>query len=102
MASGGLGNLEHDSQLHREPEAVPGDEHPPSVAHTVGAEWRPRADDYQIEEGVEEESEQPSSLTENLSQRVQDEVGAENERGAGADDPNNYSLHSSWSFWFDR
>lgn len=48
------------------------------------------------------ESDQPSSLTENLSQRVQDQVGAENERGAGDDDPNNYPLHSPWTFWFDR
>lgn len=45
--------------------------------------------------------EQPSSLTENLSQRVQDQVVAENERGA-VDDPNNYPLHSPWTFWFDR
>lgn len=52
-------------------------------------------------EAEEEQSEQPSSLTDNLSQRVQDVVGAENERGAG-DDPNNYPLHSTWTFWFDR
>lgn len=50
----------------------------------------------------EAHSDQPSSLTDNLSQRVQDEVGVENEKGADGDDPNNYPLHSSWSFWFDR
>ena len=60
----------------------------------------PWHDAHQFEE--EAESDQPSSLSDNLSQRVQDEVGAENERGADGDDPNNYPLHSSWSFWFDR
>ena len=59
---------------------------------------------YHVEEDLtgRGESDQPSSLTENLSQRVQDQVGAENERGAGDDDPNNYPLHSPWTFWFDR
>lgn len=66
-----------------------------------------RLDAYHLEEdspggGAESGAEQPSSLTENLSQRVQDQVGAENERGAGDDDPNNYPLHSPWTFWFDR
>ena len=69
-----------------------------------------RLDAYHLEEdspgggaeGDGSDAEQPSSLTENLSQRVQDQVGAENERGVGDDDPNNYPLHSPWTFWFDR
>ena len=71
------------------------------------AELSSRLDAYHLEGdspggGEGESSDQPSSLTENLSQRVQDQVGAENERGAGDDDPNNYPLHSPWTFWFDR
>ena len=57
---------------------------------------------YDEEGSPEPHSDQPSSLSENLSQRVQDEVGAENERGAGGGDPDNYPLHSPWTFWFDR
>lgn len=106
MASDGRGDVgdvsgdlsaEPDAKLGRGPAADQGD-------------LISRMDAYHLEEdspggGAESDgsgAEQPSSLTENLSQRVQDQVGAENERGAGDDDPNNYPLHSPWTFWFDR
>ena len=104
MASGGH---QHYSQLSRDPEtAASGCETSAQVDTPV--ESSSRVGGHQTEQGTpgeweaeEGESEQPSSLTDNLSQRVQDVVGAENERGAG-DDPNNYPLHSTWTFWFDR
>ena len=36
-----------------------------------------------------------------LSQRTQEEVVAEND-ASSREDPDNYPLHSSWTFWFDR
>lgn len=105
MASGGQ---QHYSQLHRDPETAAGGCETSGQAD-IPAELSSRVGGHQTDQGAageleaeEGESEQPSSLTDNLSQRVQDEVGAENERGAGDDDPNNYPLHSTWSFWFDR
>ena len=104
MASDGE---EHSSQLRHDPETVAGDCETSAQVDTP-AESSSRVGGHQMEQGTpgeweaeEEQSEQPSSLTDNLSQRVQDVVGAENERGAG-DDPNNYPLHSTWTFWFDR
>lgn len=35
-----------------------------------------------------------------LSRKALDELGPENE--SRADDPENYPLHSPWSFWYDR
>ena len=105
MASDGRGDVgdgsaSGESSLSAEPDA--------QLAGATG-ELSSRLDAYHLEddspgEGAEGESgaDQPSSLPENLSQRVQDQVGAENERGAGDDDPNNYPLHSPWTFWFDR
>lgn len=36
-----------------------------------------------------------------LSRRTQEEVVAENDTSSG-EDPDNYPLHSPWSFWFDK
>ncbi len=36
-----------------------------------------------------------------LSRRTQEEIVAENDTSSGGD-PDNYPLHSPWSFWFDR
>lgn len=36
-----------------------------------------------------------------LSRRTQEEVIAENDTSSG-EDPENYPLHSPWSFWFDK
>jgi hypothetical protein len=99
MASDGRGDVgdgSGDPSLSAEPDGDQG-------------ELSSRLDAYHLEEDSpggraegDGSADQPSSLTENLSQRVQDQVGAENERGAGDDDPNNYPLHSPWTFWFDR
>ena len=35
-----------------------------------------------------------------LSRKALDELGPENE--SQSDDPENYPLYTSWSFWFDR
>lgn len=35
-----------------------------------------------------------------LSRKALDELGPENQ--SRADDPENYPLHSPWSFWYDR
>ena len=37
-----------------------------------------------------------------LSRKTQEEVVAENDASFGGNDPENYPLHSTWSFWFDR
>ena len=101
MASDGRSDVEHHS-------GQPALSKPASQVAAVTddqSELSSRLGAYHLEEDSpdrEGESDQPSSLTENLSQRVQDQVGAENERGAGDDDPNNYPLHSPWTFWFDR
>lgn len=44
-----------------------------------------------------------SSLTPSprLSRRTQQEVVAENDTSSG-EDPDNYPLHSPWSFWLDK
>lgn len=36
-----------------------------------------------------------------LSRKTQEEVVVENDTASG-EDPDNYPLHSPWSFWFDR
>lgn len=99
MESEGRGDQKHHTQ--REPE--PAAQAAASVDAYAQSEFSSRLGAHSYERASPDvEGEQPSSLTDNLSQRVQDEVGAENERGAGGDDPNNYPLHSSWAFWFDR
>ena len=42
-----------------------------------------------------EDGEEPSPL---LSKQTLDELGTLED----ADDPDNYKLHSSWAFWYDR
>ena len=37
-----------------------------------------------------------------LSRRTQEEVVIENESSGLGEDPDNFPLHSPWSFWFDR
>ena len=36
-----------------------------------------------------------------LSRKTQEEIVAENDAASG-EDPENYPLHSPWSFWFDK
>ncbi len=43
----------------------------------------------------------PLAPSPRLSRRTQKEVVAENDT-TSSQDPDNYPLHSPWSFWFDR
>lgn len=50
--------------------------------------------------GVESISSQSLSSP-RLSRKTQEEVIVENDTSNG-EDPDNYPLHSPWSYWFDR
>ncbi len=53
--------------------------------------------------GIVTASEDSRQLTASprLSRKTQDEVVVENETSS-IENPDNYPLHSPWSFWFDR
>lgn len=59
--------------------------------------------DLEKGEGASELNIDAQSLTPSpkLSRRTQEEVVAENDTTSG-EDPDNYPLHSPWSFWYDR
>lgn len=51
--------------------------------------------------GLDENTVYPLAPSPRLSQETQKEVVAENDTES-SQDPDNYPLHSPWSFWFDK
>lgn len=67
----------------------------------VGVTEVPPASDQGSEGGTGKGTSQSFMSSPRLSRKTQEEVIAENDTSSG-EDPDNYPMHSTWSFWFDR